>query len=169
MPDPRDPLPEQNDERALPRGTARTPRADSWRGAPRPTRGAIAWKWTKRLAVVALSLAALSAVGLWLVMRHFEADLPSIRDLKGNYHPPQVTRVLGARRDAARRALHRAAHGRPHRDPARAREARRARRRGRGLLRARGAQLLGHAARPRRQPARRDERARAAPPSRSRS
>jgi penicillin-binding protein 1A len=28
------------------------------------------------------------------VVRHFEADLPSVADLKSNYHPPQVTRVL---------------------------------------------------------------------------
>lgn len=31
---------------------------------------------------------------IWLVIRHYEADLPSISDLKGNYNPPQVTRVL---------------------------------------------------------------------------
>ena len=27
-------------------------------------------------------------------MRHFEEGLPSITDLRGNYHPSQVTRVL---------------------------------------------------------------------------
>ena len=35
-----------------------------------------------------------ASLSAWLVIRHYEADLPSIADLKGNYNPPQVTRVL---------------------------------------------------------------------------
>ena len=41
-----------------------------------------------------LAIALLAAIGAVLVVQHFEADLPSISDLKGNYNPPQVTRVL---------------------------------------------------------------------------
>jgi penicillin-binding protein 1A len=44
------------------------------------------------LLVAAVGLAG--AVTVLLVIRHFEVELPSIPDLKGNYHPPQVTRVL---------------------------------------------------------------------------
>ena len=44
--------------------------------------------------IAGLSLALLGALTVWLVIRHYEADLPSITDLKGNYNPPQVTRVL---------------------------------------------------------------------------
>jgi penicillin-binding protein 1A len=50
-----------------------------------------ALKWT------GIALAALSVVGvgsLLALVHHFEADLPSVAELKGNYHPPQVTRVL---------------------------------------------------------------------------
>ena len=64
---------------------------------PAPTRwrrfGAFAWRWTKRLAVVSGVLAVIGAIALWLVIRHYEADLPSVADLK-TYQAPQVTRVL---------------------------------------------------------------------------
>ncbi len=33
-------------------------------------------------------------LGVFALIVHFEADLPSTTELKGNYHPPQVTRVL---------------------------------------------------------------------------
>ena len=52
------------------------------------------WKWAKRIGVVVAVLGAGGVVGAILVVRHFEADLPSVTELKGNYHPPQVTRVL---------------------------------------------------------------------------
>jgi penicillin-binding protein 1A len=48
---------------------------------------------------VAVVLAALAAFGVFLVVRHFEANLPSVGDLRGNYNPPQVTRILA--RDGA--------------------------------------------------------------------
>jgi len=52
-----------------------------------------AWRWGRRLLVVAFGAAAVGFFALWLVLRHYEKDLPSTRDLK-NYRPPQVTRVL---------------------------------------------------------------------------
>ncbi len=39
-------------------------------------------------------LAVLSAVTLYFVIHHFERDLPDVSDLRANYRPPQVTRVL---------------------------------------------------------------------------
>ncbi len=53
-----------------------------------------ALRWAKRLAIVAAVLLVAAVVAVVLVVRHFEAQLPSIADLKGNYRPPQVTRVL---------------------------------------------------------------------------
>jgi penicillin-binding protein 1A len=55
---------------------------------------AFAWRWGKRAALAAVVLAVLAAVAIFVAIRHFESDLPSIADIKGNYHPPQVTRVL---------------------------------------------------------------------------
>jgi penicillin-binding protein 1A len=46
------------------------------------------------VAIAATLLGAGAVAGVVLVIRHFEADLPSVSELKGNYHPPQVTRVL---------------------------------------------------------------------------
>src|SRR5262245_4209788 len=51
-------------------------------------------KTLKWMAISGLALAVLGALTVWLVVRHYEADLPSIADLKGNYNPPQMTRVL---------------------------------------------------------------------------
>jgi penicillin-binding protein 1A len=48
-------------------------------------------KW---MAISFVVLAAMGLLGVWLVIRHYEQDLPSITDLKGNYNPAQVTRVL---------------------------------------------------------------------------
>ena len=56
--------------------------------------GAFSWKWGKRLAVVMGVLAVVGAIVIWRVIVHYEAGLPAIADLKSNYHPPQVTRVL---------------------------------------------------------------------------
>lgn len=51
-------------------------------------------KWSKRAAIALAVVAVAAFVGLWLLVRHYEEDLPSVADLKGHYHPPQVTRVL---------------------------------------------------------------------------
>lgn len=56
-------------------------------------------RWAKRGAIALLVLSVVAAVGLVLAIRHFESQLPSVADLKGNYRPPQVTRVLA--RDGA--------------------------------------------------------------------
>jgi len=47
------------------------------------------------MLVLALALAAGGAAVGVAALRHLEAGLPSVTDLRGNYHPPQVTRVLG--------------------------------------------------------------------------
>ena len=65
-------------------------------GAPsrRGPRGrTAAWRWTKRLALAAAGLALAGVLALWLVVRHFEAGLPAVVDLR-TYQAPQVTRVL---------------------------------------------------------------------------
>ena len=71
--------------------------ADSRTPPPRLSAGrrfrAFAWRWTKRLAVVSAVLAVAGAVALWWMVRHYEAGLPSVADLK-TYQAPQVTRVL---------------------------------------------------------------------------
>ena len=54
---------------------------------------AIAPVWGKRAALSAAALAVPAALAFWLVVRHFERDLPVVRDLKA-YQPPQVTRVM---------------------------------------------------------------------------
>ncbi|PIE06069.1 MAG: hypothetical protein CSA75_01480, partial [Sorangium cellulosum] len=51
--------------------------------------------WSQRLAATLLVLFALACLGVYLVIRHYEADLPSTAEIKeGKYRPPQVTRVL---------------------------------------------------------------------------
>src|SRR6185436_14595077 len=49
--------------------------------------------WFMRLVVAALALLLVGLVVLVLVIRHYEADLPSVTELK-RYKPPMVTRVL---------------------------------------------------------------------------
>jgi len=49
--------------------------------------------WAKRIGVVLLGLLIAGVVAVFLVIRHYEADLPEVRGLK-DYSPPQVTRVL---------------------------------------------------------------------------
>lgn len=56
--------------------------------------GRIAWRWTKRGLVVLAAMGVLALVALVLVIRHYESQLPSVPDLKSQYHPAQVTRVL---------------------------------------------------------------------------
>ena len=51
-------------------------------------------RWAKRGAIVVGALVVVTILGIVFTVRHFEAELPSIADLKGNYRPPQVTRVL---------------------------------------------------------------------------
>lgn len=55
---------------------------------------AVALKWAKRVGIAAAGLAVAGLITIIIVIRHFEAQLPDIAELKGNYHPPQVTRVL---------------------------------------------------------------------------
>jgi penicillin-binding protein 1A len=55
--------------------------------------GAFALRWLRRLAIAGAALGLLAAVALGLVVRHYEAGLPAVAELKA-YHAPQVTRVL---------------------------------------------------------------------------
>ena len=56
----------------------------------------------RRRLILALKIAGFSSLGLvvaallgvWLTIRHYSENLPSIADLKGNYNPPQMTRVM---------------------------------------------------------------------------
>jgi penicillin-binding protein 1A len=51
------------------------------------------WAVAKRPAAVVGAVVVAGALALWLVVRHYEAGLPSVTDLR-TYQPPQVTRVL---------------------------------------------------------------------------
>jgi penicillin-binding protein 1A len=61
-----------------------------------PTRRRLAFvvKWVKRLSVVGAVLVVAGLAGAWLLIRHYEADLPSVSELERGYHPSQVTRVV---------------------------------------------------------------------------
>jgi penicillin-binding protein 1A len=50
-------------------------------------------KWIRRLAAALALAAGLAGAALWLVVRHYEAGLPGVTDLR-MYQAPQVTRVL---------------------------------------------------------------------------
>ena len=50
--------------------------------------------WSKRVAIAAAVTAIAAGVALVVVVRRIEAGLPQVSDLRGNYHPPQVTRIL---------------------------------------------------------------------------
>jgi penicillin-binding protein 1A len=50
--------------------------------------------WLTRALVLAAALAVTGIAGVIVAVRHFEATLPPTPDLRANYHPPQVTRVL---------------------------------------------------------------------------
>jgi penicillin-binding protein 1A len=50
-------------------------------------------KWLKRAAAAAGLLVAIALVALWLIVRHYEAGLPDVAELR-TYQAPQVTRVL---------------------------------------------------------------------------
>lgn len=51
-------------------------------------------KWVKRLGIAASVLLVAALLGAWLLIRHYEADLPSVAELERGYHPSQVTRVV---------------------------------------------------------------------------
>lgn len=61
---------------------------------PKARRGAVALRWAKRLAAAGAALAVLGLVAAMLLVRHYEAKLPSVAELEQGYHPSQVTRVL---------------------------------------------------------------------------
>jgi penicillin-binding protein 1A len=54
---------------------------------------ALARAWAAPVSIAAAALALGATLAVWLVVRHFEAGLPSVGELK-TYHAPQVTRVL---------------------------------------------------------------------------
>ena len=60
---------------------------------PAPRRGGLVARWLKRAALAFALLTVAAGGALALVVRHYEAGLPRIDELK-TYQPPQVTRVL---------------------------------------------------------------------------
>ncbi|MGH7327227.1 MAG: hypothetical protein ACREJX_02640, partial [Polyangiaceae bacterium] len=50
--------------------------------------------WAKRVGIAFAAAAIVAIIGLFVYVRHVESDLPEVAQLKGNYHPPQVTRIL---------------------------------------------------------------------------
>ena len=50
--------------------------------------------WAKRLGIAFAAMSLAGVIALFMYVRHVESDLPSVAQLKGNYHPPQVTRIL---------------------------------------------------------------------------
>ncbi len=75
--------------KAGPKGPVKVPPASRARRAL-----AVALLWTKRLALVTLVLSLVGAVGAIAAIKHYEADLPSVADMRASYHPSQTTRVL---------------------------------------------------------------------------
>ncbi|MGH7294623.1 MAG: transglycosylase domain-containing protein, partial [Polyangiaceae bacterium] len=73
--------------------TPADPTSESARGTRWERAAAFAWRWAKRLAVASAVAAVATGIALWLLVRHYEAGLPSVTDLKA-YQAPQVTRVL---------------------------------------------------------------------------
>lgn len=49
--------------------------------------------WAIRIGIAALAVSLGTAIGLWAVVRHYEAGLPNALELT-DYRPPQVTRIL---------------------------------------------------------------------------
>src|SRR5438105_4325377 len=79
---------------AKPSPSVRTASGSERIEAPRaPGRSPRLWVWAKRVVAVIALLAAGGALAMAVVVRHYEAGLPSIAELK-SYNPPQVTRVL---------------------------------------------------------------------------
>jgi penicillin-binding protein 1A len=75
-----------NDERAgdVSEGEGGEAPEDRWEPARR---------WGRRIGIAVVLLAAASMLAIAIVIRRYEADLPSTQELKG-YRPPQVTRIL---------------------------------------------------------------------------
>ncbi|HEY2513182.1 MAG TPA: PBP1A family penicillin-binding protein [Polyangiaceae bacterium] len=65
----------------------------TWKGRWERLRPGLIY-WGKRAGIAFAALSLLGAITAFSVIHHYEADLPSVTELKGNYHPPQVTRVL---------------------------------------------------------------------------
>ncbi|AGP33496.1 penicillin-binding protein 1A [Sorangium cellulosum] len=64
------------------------------RGAgPRPPLRPRLLRWGKRLAIALAGLLAAAVIAFFLVVRRYEADLPTTAELN-HYNPPQVTRFL---------------------------------------------------------------------------
>jgi penicillin-binding protein 1A len=53
-------------------------------------------RWSRRLAVAALALAAAGALGVGLIISYYSRDLPDVQHLRGGYNPPQVSRIYAA-------------------------------------------------------------------------
>ena len=69
------------------------PRAESAKVKPKATPGEVALTIAKWAGIALLGGAVAGVLGVVLVVRHYENDLPSVADLK-RYHPPEMTRVL---------------------------------------------------------------------------
>ena len=101
------------------------------------------WKWTRRALQVTAILAVLLAVAAVLTIRHFEADLPSVADLKTSYHPSQTRACSrGTARSSRSSTPSGAPWSRSRSSPA-PREARGARRRGPGFYEHEGLNYYG--------------------------
>ena len=74
-------------------GSSSPPAAPPGPTAKRP-RLAKVLKWVKRVAIAGGVLLIAALIGAWLMIRHYEADLPSVAELERGYHPSQVTRVV---------------------------------------------------------------------------
>ena len=61
---------------------------------PWPRRKLLLLRWGKRLGIAAALLTIAGLVSAYLLIRHYEADLPSVAELERGYHPSQVTRVV---------------------------------------------------------------------------
>ncbi|MFO0679678.1 MAG: PBP1A family penicillin-binding protein [Polyangiaceae bacterium] len=85
----------EREARRTSRGTGRDGGAPEARDASFARRftGAVG-RWAKRVFAVGFGAAVIAVVSLFFVIRHYESDLPATPDLRANYHPPQVTRVL---------------------------------------------------------------------------
>jgi penicillin-binding protein 1A len=80
------------------RGGRANPRAEGKNGpapsVPSPVSPTRRWRWLRRTAYATAALIAIGTIGLVIAVRHFESTLPPTPDVRANYHPPQVTRVL---------------------------------------------------------------------------
>jgi penicillin-binding protein 1A len=74
------------------------PPADSAAAKPKLSRQELALRIAKWTGIVTLAGLALAALTVVLVVRHYQAGLPSVAELK-RYRPPEVTRILA--RDGA--------------------------------------------------------------------